>query len=82
MIPRHVRELIFTHKGWYAGIVPVYVVLEKDLDYNTTVNACPMAVRNGIPNWVLPLVIFLWTLLTMFNPYLPPLYVTGEIDEL
>ena len=80
-IPRKIIEDIYTHKGLYAGIVPVYMVMEPGVDYEKGDQEMLLTERNGIPYFTIHLVRMLWRVLTIFNPMVPPIYITGEIDD-
>lgn len=72
----------FRYRGWFCGIVPVYV---GDLQ---SVNGPAVSVRNGIPEWTLDLVHVLWDgllgLVLMVNPAHQdsgwPIKITGRLD--
>lgn len=70
----------FTHRGFYAGIVPVYLCIEEGVDYNAGEKELLLLERNGIPAGSVLITQSLWRLLTIFFPRLPPIYVTGEIE--
>lgn len=77
-IPKEHLHKIFTHKGVYAGIVPVYIVL-GEFDDGEYVPQVPMYERNWVPGWSLGAVNWVWRVLTIFYPHAPPLYITGDI---
>ena len=78
-IPKQAIRETFTHKGLYMGVVPVYVILDEVED-GTYVPQVPMCERNGIPVAALFIANFVWRVLTVFHPYSPPIYITGDIE--
>jgi hypothetical protein len=78
-IPRSEIEEVYTHIGLYAGIVPIYVLIEEGVDYTEDGAEMYMIERNGIPSGSIYLVRFLWRLATVFFPCDPMVYATGEI---
>ena len=80
-IPRAEISNVFTHKGWYAGIIPVYLILPVDGEFidGDKMDSIPMTERNWIPEWALPVGIFIWSLLTVFHPITPPMFITEEL---
>lgn len=71
---------VFTHRGFYAGLVPVYIHIDEGVDYENGKEDLLLLERNGIPSGSVYFVQSLWRLLTVFFPKLPPIYVTGEIE--
>ena len=71
----------FTHKGWYAGIIPVYLVLPEGIEgeHGNVVKDVPMTERNWIPEWSIPVGVFIWSVLTVFHPITPPMIITEEL---
>ena len=79
-IPNDIKYSVYTHKGFYAGIVPIYLVWEEDVDYEDPEGEeMWMAERNGIPRGSINVARALWNLLTIFHPVLPPVIITDEL---
>ena len=78
-IPDTIKRKVYTHKGYYAGIVPVYIILDEDIDYEDSDDEMWMAERNGIPRGSIFVVRTLWRLLTIFHPVLPVVVITDEL---
>ena len=77
-----VIRVTFNHIGLYAGIVPVYLLIEDGIDYTNDVDAVLfLTERNWVPSGSVRLVQYLWKLLTIFYPSNPPVFVTGEIVD-
>ena len=71
----------FTHVGLYAGIVPIYMRIDPDVDYDSGEAPLYLSERNWIPNGSVNLVKTLWNILNIFWRNNPPVYVTGEIVD-
>ena len=78
-LPRSIIEERYTHKAMYAGIIPVYIVWNKSLDYTDGTNEMLMIERNWIPTNTIRVVKWLWGVLNIFNPTNPPLFITGDL---
>lgn len=78
-IPPHELGTTYTHTGWFAGLVPVYV---GDVDTD-----CPRVVeRNGCPKWWFSLIegVFIvccWVTSRTCDDFEPafPILITGPI---
>lgn len=72
----------YTHLGVYAYIVPIYLIVDEGADYEDESgdNELFMIERNWIPSGSIRVVEFLWKVLTVFHPTVPPVFVTGDID--
>ncbi len=79
-IPKAVVREVFTHKGLYAYVVPVYMTIDSELeDYEVGKASMYMSERNGIPLGSITIAKFLWKILTVFHPTIPVIIITGEI---
>ena len=79
-IPKDIIKEVYSHTAFYIGIVPVYILLEDEVDYEKP-TAAPMWMceRNGIPKGSILLVSVLWRLFTIFHKMIPPVYITGRL---
>jgi hypothetical protein len=81
-IPPDVLVRHFRYRGWFCGIVPVYVGPLKGFDGPN------VTVRNGIPEWTLDAAGLLWNgfvaLAVLINPVIQPqgwpIRITGRLD--
>ena len=80
-LPDVLIKKVFTHKGFYAGIVPVYMTIEDGVDYDVEGTELFLTERNWIPGGSVTLVRSLWRLFTIFYPSNPPVYITGELND-
>lgn len=83
-VPPAVLARHFVYRGWFCGIVPVYVGRLNEP------GGPPVTCRNGVPEWLLDFAHVAWDaavfLATMANPaYVSsgwPIKVTGRLDGL
>ena len=78
-VPRAELGRLFTHYGWFVGLVPVYLG-NLDLEGPTVTE------RNGVPEWYFSLAeglfgIFCWVSSRLDPAFEPgfPLLITGQI---
>ena len=78
-LPPDVKSFYYTSKGFYAYVVPIYLLWEEGVDYESGEHEMFICERNGIPSGSIVVAKFLWELLTVFHPLVPPVHVTGDI---